>query len=71
MRPMPVGADIAKNIMQIYYIDTETGEITNKAIKRSRFIEFFTNLPPCLIGMETCGGTHHWARQLIKMGHQA
>lgn len=70
MKPMPVGVDIAKNIMQVHYIDTETGEITNKAIKRSRFIEFFTNLAPCLIGMEACGGAHHWARQLIKMGHQ-
>ncbi|MGU4703691.1 IS110-like element ISBcen5 family transposase, partial [Burkholderia cepacia] len=24
----------------------------------------------CLIGMEACGGAHHWARQLTQMGHE-
>ncbi|RUT66914.1 IS110 family transposase [Morganella morganii] len=70
MKPMPVGVDIAKNIMQVHYVDMETGEVINKAIKRARFPEFFANLPSCLIGMEACGGAHHWARQLSKMGHQ-
>ena len=27
-------------------------------------------LPPCLIGMEACSGAHHWARQLLKAGHE-
>jgi len=32
-------------------------------------VEFFANLPPCLIGMEACSGAHHWARQLHSLGH--
>jgi transposase len=32
-------------------------------------VPFFSQLPPCLIGMEACGGAHHWARQLMAMGH--
>ncbi|MEX3816736.1 transposase, partial [Paraburkholderia sp. BR13439] len=35
-----------------------------------RFLEYFANRPTCLIGMEACGGAHHWARQLMKLGHQ-
>jgi transposase len=66
----PVGIDIAKNVMQLHYIDQDTGEIMNKPIKRAQLLEYFANRAPCLIGMEACGGSHHWARELSKMGHQ-
>jgi transposase len=42
----------------------------NRQIKRARFLEHFANRSRCLIGMEACGGAHHWARQLAKMGHE-
>ena len=32
-------------------------------------MSFFAELPPCLIGLEGCGGAHHWARDLQKLGH--
>ncbi len=70
MKPTPVGVDIAKNIIQVHYEDETTGEIVNKAIRRPRFLEFFVNRAPCLVGMEASGGAHHWARRLIQMGHQ-
>ena len=31
----------------------------------------FAQLPECLVGMEACGSAHHWARELIKLGHDA
>lgn len=62
MKLMPVDVDIAKDVMQVHFVNTDTGEIFNKAIKRAKFIEFFTNRSPCLIGMEACGGAHHWTR---------
>ena len=70
MKPTPVGIDIAKNVFQVHYVDEQTGEIVSKQVKRAKFLEFFINRNPCLIGMEACGGAHHWARQLIQMGHQ-
>ncbi len=30
---------------------------------------FFLNLPPCMVGIEACGGAHHWARELQALGH--
>jgi hypothetical protein len=33
-----VGVDIAKNVIQLHYIDAETGEIINKPIKRAVFL---------------------------------
>jgi transposase len=26
---------------------------------------------PCVIGLEACGSAHHWARELVKLGHDA
>jgi transposase len=70
MKHPTVGVDIAKSVMQIHYIDAETGEIVNKPLKRGAFLEHFANRSPCLIGMEACGGSPHWARRLTAMGHQ-
>ena len=70
MKLTTVGIDIAKNVMQLHYIDADTGEVVNKPVKRSVFLEHFANLAPCLIGMEACGGSQHWARRLMAMGHQ-
>src|SRR3546814_4433583 len=47
-----------------------SGEIVNRALRRAAFLEHFANRAPCLIGMEACGGAQHWARSLMKMGHQ-
>jgi len=70
MKLTAVGVDIAKNVMQVHYVNVETGEIVNKPIKRAKFLAHFANRGACLIGMEACGGAQHWARQLIQMGHQ-
>lgn len=64
-----IGIDIAKHVFQLYLVDPETGEVKNIKLKRDKFLAYFINLSPCLIGMEACGGAHHWARELIKLGH--
>jgi transposase len=65
-----VGIDIAKRVFQLYWIDMETGEVSNLQLKREKFLEHFANRQACLIGMEACGGSHHWARKLTALGHQ-
>ncbi|MDC6129624.1 IS110 family transposase [Burkholderia gladioli] len=70
MNLTPVGIDIAKTVFQVHYVDHDTGEVVNKPIRRAVLLEHFANWPPCLIGMEACGGAHHWARKLVQMGHQ-
>ena len=39
--------------------------------QRKDVLAFFAQLPECLVGMEACGSAHHWARELIKLGHDA
>jgi len=64
-----IGLDIAKHVFQVHTVDMATGEIVNLQIKRARVLEHFVNKPACLIAMEACGGAHHWARELTKLGH--
>ena len=70
MKQTTVGIDIAKRVFQLHWVDVETGEINSLQIKREKFLDFFINLQPCLIGMEACGDSQHWARELTKLGHQ-
>ncbi|MEX3968499.1 IS110 family transposase [Paraburkholderia sp. EG286B] len=65
-----VGVDIAKNVMQVHWVDPDTGEVVNRSVKRAALLQYFANRQPCLVGMESCGGSQHWARRLIEMGHQ-
>ncbi len=70
MQVTTVGLDLAKNIFQVHGI-TEDGTIAfNKSLRRAQLLQFFESLEPCLIGMEACGSSHHWARQFQKLGHE-
>ena len=64
-----VGLDIAKNVFQMHTVQMGTGLILNQQIKRAKVLEHFATQVPCLIGIEACGGAHHWARQLTALGH--
>ncbi|MDL4913041.1 MAG: IS110 family transposase [Enterobacterales bacterium endosymbiont of Blomia tropicalis] len=70
MKYTPVGVDIAKHLIQVHFIDEYSGEVVDKQLRSLDFLAFFSNREPCLIGMEACGGSQHWARELIKLGHK-
>lgn len=36
---------------------------------RDQVLSFIANLPKCLIGMEACGSSNYWAREISKLGH--
>ena len=65
-----VGVDTAKRVFQLYWLDMETGEIVDLKLSRAKFLEHFANRAPCLVAMEACGGSQHWARRLGELGHE-
>lgn len=69
MKITTIGIDLAKNVFQIHGADARGKAVLKKALKRAQMAAFFTNLPPCLIGMEACSGAHYWARKLSALGH--
>ena len=64
-----IGLDLAKNIFQVHGV-TEDGSVAfNRPLRRAQMIPFFAKLEPCLIGMEACGTSHYWGRELRALGH--
>jgi len=64
-----LGIDLAKSSFQIHGVDAQSREIMRKKLNRSKLITFMAKLPPCLVGIEACGGAHDWARKFRAMGH--
>jgi len=65
-----IGIDIAKNVFQIHGVD-ETGEVVvRRQLRRRQVLPFFHRLPACLVGMEACASSHHWAREIGKLDHE-
>ncbi|WP_339678520.1 IS110 family transposase [uncultured Zhongshania sp.] len=65
-----IGLDLAKNVFQIHGV-TECGEVlVRKVLRRSQVLQFFAKCPPCLVGMEACGGAHYWSREIRRFGHE-
>jgi len=65
-----IGLDTAKNVFQLHISDSGGKKIKGMRLRRDQLIEVFANLPPALVGLEACGGSHHWARTLEAMGHE-
>lgn len=62
--------DLGKNYFQFHGLAGEGGAPVSRKLKRSKVLEFYAQIEPCRVGMEACGSAHHWARELIAMGHE-
>ncbi len=65
-----VGLDIAKQVFQVHAADAEGRRVAQVRLRRAQVLDYFRELPPCLVGMEACATAHHWARELIALGHE-
>jgi transposase len=65
-----IGIDLAKTVFQVHAIDASGRVLVSKAVRRAGFLPLLSKIPPSLIGMEACASSHHWARELTKLGHQ-
>jgi transposase len=64
-----IGLDTAKNNLQAFTADGKGREISNKKLSRNAVTRYFAQLPASVVGIETCGTAHHWARTLTALGH--
>jgi transposase len=64
-----LGIDLAKQSFQLHGVD-EAGQIAlRKKLNRIQLAAFVARMEPCLIGLEACGGAHHWVRVFKSFGH--
>lgn len=66
---LTVGLDLAKQVFQVDGTDSQGARIFNRKLRRQDLRAFFEKLSPCLVGMEACGSSHHWAREISSIGH--
>ncbi|MFO1396882.1 MAG: IS110 family transposase [Burkholderiales bacterium] len=69
MKITTIGLDLAKSVFQVHAVDAGGRVVLRKQVKRAQMKAFFAKLPPCLVGMEACGGAHYWGRELQALGH--
>lgn len=65
-----IGLDIAKTVFHTCEMSNSGRVLERKKLYRYEMLEFFANHPPCLVAMESCGGSSYWAREFKKLGHQ-
>jgi len=70
MQISTIGIDLAKNVFQVHGVDAQGKVALVRQLRRNQMIAFLAKLPACLIGMEACATSHHWAREISKLGHE-
>ena len=65
-----IGIDTSKSVFQLHGVDEKEQVTLRKQLRRRQLLMFFAKLEPTLVGLEACGASHHWARELQKLGHQ-
>jgi transposase len=66
-----LGIDLAKNVFQLIGLDKHHKVVMKKRVNRKKLEEYTAKLPRCTILMEACGGSNHWGRSFVAMGHDA
>src|SRR5690606_34873675 len=65
-----IGVDLAKNVFQVHGA-LMSGQVQfRKKLTRLQFQRFMAGREPCVVVMEACGGSHHWAREMARLGHE-
>jgi transposase len=64
-----IGLDLAKNVFQVHGVNSREEVTVRRSLRRNQVLDWFSKLPPCLVGMEACATAHYWARELTRLGH--
>jgi len=62
--------DTSKSVFQLHGVDGAEKVVVRRKMSRVRMVEYFTKLAPTVVGLEACGGSHHWGRELTELGHE-
>jgi transposase len=65
-----IGLDLAKQIFQVHGADADGAAVFNRRLRRAEVLRFFEKQPSCLVGIEACGSSHYWAREIAALGHE-
>ena len=63
--------DTSKSVFQLHGVNAAEAIVVRRKLRRSEMVGFFSKLAPTVVGLEACGASHHWARMLTELGHEA
>jgi transposase len=66
-----IGLDIAKSVFEVHAVNAQEQVVVRRSLRRGQVLTWFARQPPCLIGLEACGTSTYWARELTALGHDA
>ena len=66
-----MGIDLGKSTFHVCATDRAGHVVMTKRFTRRGLEKFLRAHEPCVVGMEACGGAHHWARTLRALGYDA
>jgi transposase len=67
---MRIGMDTSKRFFQLHGVDWSEQVALRRQLTRAQVLPFFERLPATVVAMEACGAAHHWARELMRLGHE-
>ncbi len=70
MNATTYGLDVAKCVLQMYWVDVHTGEIVNRRFGRDDLLVFLARRPAGRVALEACGSGHWWARKIKAPEHE-
>ncbi|HHX88864.1 MAG TPA: transposase [Paracoccus sp.] len=65
-----IGVDLAKNVFQLHGAAADGPVVYRKKRARPQFARFMAGQSPCLVAMEACASAYHWAREMVRHGHE-
>jgi transposase len=60
MKFATIELDIAKQVFQIHGADKIGRQVLRRKMRRSDLVRFFSELEPCLVGIEASGSAYYW-----------
>lgn len=65
-----IAIDTSKSVFTLHGVDAAGEVLLRKNLPRGKLLEFFAKLPGAEVVLEACGGSHHWGRELRRLGHR-
>jgi transposase len=65
-----IGVDLVRNVFHLHGAARDGTVAFRKKLTRTQFEKFMASHPVATVAFEACGGAHHWARELVGMGHE-
>lgn len=68
-----IGLDTAKQVFQVHAVDASGQAVVTRRLRRTQVLSWFARLDrsaDCVVGLEATGGSHYWARELLRLGYR-